>query len=423
MTAGTGIDVSIIMPCLNEAATLPQCLEEAQAALDILQTEDNLSGEIVIADNGSTDGSIEIAQAAGVRVIHIDKKGYGHALVGGVAATYGRYIVMGDSDLSYDFRDAVPIVRKLVDGYELCMGNRFKGQIMPGAMPWKNRYIGNPLLSGILNLLFRSGLGDAHAGLRGFRRDAFMRMGLTSGGMEFASEMVIKATLLDLKRTEVPITLRPDGRDRSPHLRPWRDGWRHLRYIFMLSPAWLFFGPSLVFGLLGIVIFLALLLNTDQKMVNVGPFLFGNHWMILSVAFVIASHQTALFGLTTTLHGIRSGYRQSTPALHRIFRILSLENMLIAGTILITLGGFILFLIFADWSSRGFGSLSQFREMLAASTIALIGMQTFFGGFLLSIVAGNEARIHESISNSALQQNNYTDRVIADTADTANYTG
>jgi glycosyltransferase involved in cell wall biosynthesis len=236
----------IVMPCLNEAISLPHCLANAQTALARIAQDHGLDGEIVVADNGSTDGSQAIATAAGARVVAVTSRGYGAALIGGCQAAYGRYLLMGDADGSYDFTEGAAMIGRLHAGADLCMGSRFRGGIAAGAMPWKNRHIGNPALTGILNLLFRSGVGDAHCGLRAITRDAFDSLGLSGTGMEFASEMVVKASLKKLRIVEVPATLSRDLRDRAPHLRPWRDGWRHLRYMLMLSPAWVFGLPAVL---------------------------------------------------------------------------------------------------------------------------------------------------------------------------------
>ena len=232
-----GADVSIVMPCLNEAKSLPACIANARVALERIRTEFGLFGEIIVADNGSTDGSQLIARALGARVCDIERRGYGAALIGGMQAANGAYLVMGDADGSYDFRESVAMVRELMRGADLCMGSRFLGGIEPSAMPWKNRYIGNPVLTFVLNLFFDAGVDDAHCGLRALTKDCFQRLALSGSGMEFASEMIIKAALKRQKIAETPVTLRCDLRDRPPHLRPWRDGWRHLRYLLMLSPA------------------------------------------------------------------------------------------------------------------------------------------------------------------------------------------
>ncbi len=396
--ACAGPDVSLVMPCLNEARTLPQCIEEGQAALAMLAGR-GLTGEIVIADNGSTDGSVELSEQLGARVVPIAKKGYGNALIGGFGQAQGRYLVMADSDASYDLRQCVEMVTRLRDGYELCMGNRFRGRIYPGAMPFKNRYIGNPLLSGVLNLLFHSGLRDAHCGMRAFTKDAFEKMRLTSSGMEFASEMVIKATLLDLKRTEMPVDLRPDGRDRPPHLHPWRDGWRHLRYIFMLSPFGLYFVPALVFGALGLAILALLLVNRSALVVDIGPIWFGDHWLIIASAMIVASYQAVMFGFATTVYGIKSGYRRTPRWLRRLGRTARLETALVAGLLMIAGAVAVFAVIFSGWSSEGFGALQRTREMVAATTLGLLGIETIFGSYLVAIVSGNEASFVESFTD------------------------
>ena len=397
------VDVSIVMPCLNEAGTLADCVADAEEAIATLRKSYGLSGEIVIADNGSTDGGPQIAERLGARVVHVDKKGYGSALIGGIRAARGRYIAMGDADCSYDFREAAPMIVKLREGYDLCMGSRFRGRILPNAMPWKNRYIGNPVLTGVLNLLFRSRLSDSHCGLRAFTKDAFERMRLAATGMEFASEMLIKASLLDLRRTEVPVTLRPDARGHAPHLRPWRDGWRHLRYLLMLSPGWLFHAPSAILGTIGLAIFSILILNPEAEVVKIGPIWFGDHWMIISGALLAVSHQTAIFGLATTLYGIRERYRKATPLLRRVYRLARLEWMLLAGIFFLLLGGGFLTYIIAEWSAQGFGPLAKVREMVAATTLALIGIQNLFGGFLLSIIGGNVAELDIAIEEASLE--------------------
>jgi glycosyltransferase involved in cell wall biosynthesis len=243
--AALPLDVTIVMPCLNESISLPHCIANAHAALARIAELHGLAGEIVIADNGSTDGSQAIATALGARVVAVAQRGYGAAIRGGAEAAYGRLLLIGDADGSYDFTDGIAMIGQLVAGADLCMGSRFQGGIAPGAMPWKNRHIGNPLLTGLLNLFFRSGVDDAHCGLRAITRDAFLALRLSGEGMEFASEMVIKASLKRMRIAQAPATLSVDLRDRPPHLRPWRDGWRHLRYLIMLSPTWAFGAPAL----------------------------------------------------------------------------------------------------------------------------------------------------------------------------------
>ncbi len=392
------IDVTIVMPCLNEAKTLPASLATAAEALAVLRTRHGLGGEVVVSDNGSTDGSQAVAEGLGARVVHCIRRGYGAALTHGVLQARGRYIVMGDADGSYDFREAVPMVEKLRDGWDLCMGSRFRGEIKPGAMPWKNRRIGNPALTGLLNLFFRSGLSDAHSGLRAFTKTAFFKINPTSQGMEFASELVIKSTLLGLSRTEVPITLYPDGRDRAPHLRPWRDGWRHLRYLVMLSPAWLYFVPALALGAVGITILTLVLLAPTGGMATVGRFWLGDHWAVLAGAFLAIAHQMVLMGLAATLYGAREGYRIMTPAMRVAFWATRLEHMLVLGAALVAAGLGVLGLVVWVWRASGYGSLQMIREMVVASTLIVIGLQTAFGGFLLSVIGGNEAQVDTAIA-------------------------
>jgi glycosyltransferase involved in cell wall biosynthesis len=398
----TTLDVTIVLPCLNEAKTLPLCIPVALEALAIIKARMGLSGEVVVADNGSTDGSPEIARALGARIVRCRRRGYGAALTAGIQEAAGRFIVMGDADGSYDFREAVPMVEKLAEGYDVCMGSRFKGEIKSGAMPWKNQHIGNPLLTGVLNLFFRSGLTDAHCGLRAFTKRAFLTINPTSKGMEFASEMVIKPTLLGLRCTEVPVTLHPDERGRPPHLRPWRDGWRHLRYLVMLSPLWLYFVPALALGLLGIAILALVLAAPPGGITRIGRFWVGDHWAVLAGSFLAIAHQTGLLGLAATLYGAREGYRIVTPFLRTVYWATRLEHLLIAGALLVLGGTGVLGYIVLAWRAGGYGSLQMIREMVLASTLVVVGLQTMFGGFLLSVIGGNEAHLDAAVERGTL---------------------
>src|SRR2546421_10619744 len=278
------LEVSVVMPCLNEARTVGRCVSKAKACLERL----GVHGEVVVADNGSSDGSPDLARAAGARVVPVTRKGYGAALQGGIEAARGAYIIMGDADDSYDFNDLGPFIDRLRHGDELVMGNRFKGGIRPGAMPWLHRYVGNPVLTGILNMFFHTPIGDAHWGLRGFRKDAYQRLHLTTPGMEFASEMVVKASLMRQKISEVPIVLHPDGRDRPPHLRSFRDGWRHLRFLLLMCPLWLYLIPSgiLLGGGLGLM---AWLTAGPRTVLGVE---FDVHTLLLGALCVIVGYQT-----------------------------------------------------------------------------------------------------------------------------------
>lgn len=385
------LDVSIVMPCLNEAATVGRCVERAREALEILEERHGLIGEVVVADNGSTDGSQRLAELAGARVVNIDERGYGAALNGGFKKSYGRFLIMGDSDCSYNFVESIGMVEALLDGADMCIGSRFKGRIEPGAMPWKNRYIGNPVLSGILRLFFRTPVSDSHCGLRALTREAFERLKLSSSGMEFASEMVLKAALKKFEIAEIPVTLSPDGRGRPPHLNPWRDGLRHVFYMLMLSPSWLFVLPALIFGSFGITILSALLLNDDDKMVRFGNFGIGDHWAVVASAALILSVQFAVFGVSAHQHSIRQGYRSPDHWAGRLLRHSHLHHWILVGLSLIAIGLTWAAIITGGWISTNGGPLDAMRGLVTASTLIIIGSQVFFGGFLLSVISDNRA--------------------------------
>ncbi|MCZ8173095.1 MAG: glycosyltransferase family 2 protein [Brevundimonas sp.] len=381
------IDVSIIMPCLNETQSLSHCIANARLALDLIEQQYGLGGEIVIADNGSTDGSQALAESLGARVVDVPSRGYGAALIGGCTGAYGRYLLMGDCDGSYNFTEGVAMIGKLEDGWSVCMGSRFKGGIAPGAMPWKNRWIGNPALTGILNLFFRTGISDAHCGLRAIRKEAFHALRLSGSGMEFASEMVIKAALLKLPMTEVPATLSPDLREREPHLRPWRDGWRHLRYLFMLSPTWVFGVPALAALGSGLAIMALALLH----LAGIGPDLVGASWILVGAMLACLGHMGGLMAVAAHLFGVREGYRRPRNWLLRLRGLINLETLLISGGLMIT--GAIAGLVATGfyWSASSFAALPSTLPVALAGTLGVIGMQNAFGAFLLAIIGGNEA--------------------------------
>ena len=391
-------DVSFVIPCLNEAKTIARCVARAAEAAATLEREHGLTSEIIVSDNGSDDGSQTLAAEAGARVATAPERGYGAALSHGMRAAKGDYLVMADADLSYDFMEAPPMVTALVEGADLCMGSRFDGEIKPGAMPWKNRYIGNPALSGALRFLFRTKVRDAHCGLRALTRASFDRMRLTSTGMEFASEMVIKAALLGERIVERPVTLHPDERGRPPHLRPWRDGWRHLRFMFMLSPAWLFFAPAAFFGIIAIVMLTALMLGVEQTMVSIGPLRFGDHWMAAASAALILAYQLAFFGVAAFIHSVREGWRRTPRAMRFARRAARLEYWLITGGVSAGVGFAVVASIAARWIGSDFGALDAMREQIAGFTLIVLGVNIAFGGFLLSIIAGAKARFqHDKI--------------------------
>ena len=375
------VELSIVMPCLNEAETLANCIRKAQSYL----RRSGISGEIVIGDNGSTDGSQEIAAKLGARVIHIPIRGYGAALYGAVTAAHGRYCIMGDSDDSYDFENLDAFVEKLRAGYDVVMGNRFQGGIQPGAMPWKNRYIGNPILSTIGKLFFRAGVGDFHCGLRGFTKSAFQKMDLRTTGMEFASEMVIKAKLMGLKMTEAPTVLRPDGRSRPPHLLPYRDGWRHLRFMLLHSPHWLFLYPGSLLILLGLA-GCAWLLPGPRVVHGVG---FDVHTLLYAFVSVLLGFQLVAFSVFTKVFAISEGLLPEDPRLTRVFRYITLETGLAVGGLLIALGiGGSIFAV-SGWAKESFGPLDtehMLRIVMPAVFSLTLGVQIICSSFFLSIL-------------------------------------
>jgi len=376
-----GVELSVIMPCLNEAETLEACIREAQQALRDAQ----VSAEIIIADNGSTDGSLAIAERLGARVVHVKAKGYGNALMGGIAAASGKYVVMGDADDSYDFGDIPRFLKQLREGADFVMGNRFQGGIQPGAMPWLHRYLGNPVLSALGRLFFRSPFSDFHCGLRAFTKAAYERLELRTTGMEFASEMVVKATLLKFAMAEVPTTLWPDGRKRAPHLRTWRDGWRHLRFLLLYSPRWLFLYPGMLLMLVGIVLECWLLPSAK----TVGRVTFDVHTMLYGAAFVLLGFQAVAFAIFTKRFAVLAGLFPPDPALEKIFRYVSLEVGLLVGTVLMFVGLGLSVYAVTLWGTKHFGMLDYSQTMrlvIPAALLLIVGAQTVFSSFFLSVL-------------------------------------
>lgn len=375
------IEVSVVMPCLNEAETLENCILKAQRAM----REANIAGEVVIADNGSTDGSVEIAERLGARVVNVRAKGYGNALMGGIAAASGTYVVMGDADDSYDFGHIPRFVEELRKGVDVVMGNRFRGGIEPGAMPFLHKYLGNPVLSAVGKLLFKSPVGDFHCGLRGFSRTAFARMGLRTTGMEFASEIVVKASLLGMSFAEVPTSLSPDGRSRAPHLRTWRDGWRHLRFLLLYSPRWLFLYPGLALMLLGVGLGLWLLPGPR----TVGGVTLDVHTLVYGAAFVLLGFQAIAFACFTKIFAISEGLLPADPALDKLFRYITLEVGLAVGVILTLVGLGTSIYAVSGWGAQHFGMLDYSRTMrivIPAALCLTLGAQTIFASFFLSVL-------------------------------------
>lgn len=375
------IEVSIVMPCLNEAETVARCVEKALRGL----RENNICGEVVVADNGSTDGSQELARRAGARVVTVEQKGYGNALMDGIAAARGKYVVMGDADDSYDFTHVPRFLEKLRQGYDLVMGNRFKGGIQPGAMPALHRYLGNPVLSGIGRLFFHSPCGDFHCGLRGFSREAIQRLDLRTTGMEFASEMVVKATLHGLRIGEVPTTLSPDGRSRPPHLRSWRDGWRHLRFLLLYSPRWLFLYPGLFLLLLGTLIILWLLPGPR----DVGFTILDVHTMLCGAAMVLIGFQSVSFAVLGKVFAMTAGLMPWSPKLRKVFDWITLETGLFCGGALIVAGISGLVMAVYIWKLNHFGPLDpqhMLRWVIPAVTASSLGFQVVLSSFFLSML-------------------------------------
>ncbi|HEY7820272.1 MAG TPA: glycosyltransferase family 2 protein [Vicinamibacteria bacterium] len=375
------LELSILMPCLDEEKTLGACIEKAKRSLREL----DVRGEVIVSDNGSIDGSAAIACASGARVVHAERKGYGSALSAGIEAARGRFVIIGDADQSYDFGALGPFLEKLREGYDLVMGNRFQGRILPEAMPPLHRYIGNPVLSGIGRVLFRVPVGDFHCGLRGFRRSAALQMKLQTTGMEFASEMVVKATLLGLRITEVPITLYPDGRGRESHLRAFRDGWRHLRFLLLYSPRWLFFYPGVALLLTGLLLG-AWILPAPR---TVGGVTLDVHSLAYAAAAVLLGYQSMAFAVFTKVFAIQEGLLAEDPRLNRLSRYVTLETGLAVGfsLVLIGLAGSIWAL--GDWGARSFGELDprrMLRIIIPASLALTLGLSIVLSSFFLSVL-------------------------------------
>jgi glycosyltransferase involved in cell wall biosynthesis len=380
-TAERPIELSVVMPCLNERETVGVCVRKAMAALK----DAGIPGEVIVADNGSTDGSVELAEAEGARVVNIEQKGYGSALKGGILAARGKYVLMADSDDSYDFSHAPRFVQQLRTGSDLVMGNRFQGGIKDKAMPFLHRYLGNPVLSGIGRLFFGSPCGDFHCGMRGFRRDSFLQMDIRSTGMEFASEMVVKATLMRMRVSEVPTTLNPDGRNRPPHLRTWRDGWRHLRFLLMYSPRWLFLYPGILLMLAGLA-GCVLLLPGRRVFHGIG---LDVHTLLYAFVAILLGFQLIAFATFTKVFAITEGLLPEDPRLNRMFRWVTLETGLLVGGLLMLLGvGGSIFAV-SGWARQSFGALDIERTLriVMPSVFALtMGVQITFSSFFLSIL-------------------------------------
>ncbi|HXX28304.1 MAG TPA: glycosyltransferase family 2 protein [Terriglobales bacterium] len=376
------LELSVVMPCLNEEATIAECIERIQKTLQ----ENRIAGEIIIADNGSHDQSREIAQRMGVRVVSVENKGYGSALMGGIASARCEYVVIGDADGSYDFTQIPVFLEQLRAGYQLVMGNRFAGGIQPGAMPPLHRYLGNPLLTAIGRLFFRAKCHDFYCGLRGFTRTAYDRMTLRTTGMEFASEMVVKASLFNMPVCEVPTTLSPDRRTGRSHLRTWHDGFRGLRFLLLYSPRWLFLYPGLALLVVGLAI-AAWILPSPRR---IGHSFLDIHTLLYGAVAILTGFQAVVFALFTKLFGITEGLLPEDPRLTRVFRVLSLERGLLVGAMLLLGGVGVASYSAYIWSRSGFGPMNPFvlvRLVAAALVLITLGFEIVLSSFFLSILS------------------------------------
>jgi len=378
---GARCEISVVMPCLNEAETIGACVDKAWKAL----REAGIDGEVIVADNGSTDGSQQIAVDRGARVVPVPQRGYGAALMGGFRAARGYYLIMADGDDSYNFAHIPRFLEKLRGGADLVMGNRFQGGIEPGAMPPLHRFLGNPVLSFLGRLIFRAKCGDFHCGMRGLSKDAFERMGLRCTGMEFASEMVVKATLAGMSIAETPTTLSPDGRTRAPHLRTWRDGWRHLRFLFLYSPRWLFLYPGAAMMLVGIAL-TAWLLPAQRV---VGPFSLDVDTLAYALGVILIGFQAIVFAVCAKVYGVSQGLLPNRALVEKVLERFSLEKGLIAGLVL-TAAGFVAGVYGVHiWRAAGFGNLDPdtiLRITLPSCCAIVIGVESILASCFLSVL-------------------------------------
>jgi len=375
------IELSVVMPCLNEAETLAICIKKAQGFFE----REKISGEVIIADNGSTDGSQQIAKSLNATVVNVPQKGYGSALRGGIEAANGKYVIMGDADDSYDFSNLMPYLLKLREGYDLVMGNRFKGGIKPGAMPFLHKYLGNPVLSFIGRLFYKSNIGDFHCGLRGFSKKAYYTMELKTTGMEFASEMIVKASLKNLQITEVPTILSPDGRTRPPHLNTWRDGWRHLRFLVLYSPNWLFLIPGLILMVFGLITSAVLISGP----ISIGSVNFDVHTLLFTSVLALIGFQFILFYGLTKVYTVENDLLPKSKKYDRLFKFINLEKGLIIGFILVIVGIALSISAYTDWQAISFGNIennSVFRRVIPAVTLMLLGVQIILFSLFFSIL-------------------------------------
>lgn len=369
------LEFSIVIPCLNEAETIQTVVAKAVNTL----RDNQITGEIIVADNGSADKSVELAMAAGARVVHVPVRGYGAALIGGIQAAHGKYIIMGDADDSYDFAAIMPFIQALREGHHLVMGSRMKGEIVPGAMPWLHRWVGNPALTAIGNLLFRTSISDYHCGLRGFDAETARSLSLRTNGMEFATELVAKMALNHHRIVEIPITYYPDGRSRRPHLRTWRDGWRHLKFMLLLSPTWVFIQPGTLLFLIGLIGLIWSFVSGGSEGMTLNNHLASQ--ISFSIVTLIGS-QILIFGVLSRLYANKMGLLKPTPFWHWLEDALSMDTGLVVGGIVSILGivGLIRALQFSDLSG-----------LLVGMLVVVFGTKQIFVSFVVSLI-----RIKES---------------------------
>lgn len=372
--------VSVVMPCLNEENTIQICIEKAKHTME----EMGVYGEVVVSDNGSSDRSVEFAESCGARVVHESIPGYGSAYLKGLGEAQGRFIVMGDSDNTYDFNELERFVTPLQEGYDMVMGNRFKGGIQPGAMPWHHQHIGNPILSGILNTFFHTGIGDAHCGMRSFTKEAFQKMHLKTRGMEFASEMVIHSAKAKLRITEVPVIYSPRPENSQAKLRSFRDGWRHLRFMLLYSPTHLFLIPGSIIMILGILIMGALAFGP----VRVGNLFFGFHWMFVGCLLTLLGFQIIQLSIIARFYSLTSHFDDNIdPILKWIKDHFNLESGIILGLVVFGIGLLFDFLVLINWINGNFQSPDAIRFSIIALTLSIIGAQIIFSTFLISMLS------------------------------------
>jgi glycosyltransferase involved in cell wall biosynthesis len=377
------LELTVVMPCLNESRTVGACVEKALRAM----RESGIDGEVVVADNGSSDGSQDIARKLGARVVPVTERGYGAALMGGIAAARGTYVIMGDADESYDFLEVPRFVAKLREGHDLVMGCRLPaggGTVQKDAMPFLHRWFGNPAFTALARLWFGVPLHDVHCGLRGFRREWHQALDQRCTGMEFATEMVIKASKFRSTITEIPITLRPDGRGRRPHLRTWRDGWRHLRFYLMYSPRWLFLIPGALLMLAGVAGYWVALPGR-----TIGGVRFDVHTLLFASLAIICGYQAVLFAVMTKTFAIREGLMPEDPRLTRMYRWFNLESGLLTGVAGFVVGVALLAIAVWQWRAVGFGDLDYSRTMrvvIPGVMLTTLGFQTILSSFYLSIL-------------------------------------